>query len=109
MVEKITWVDRKSVLYHKGRKFKAGDVIPAGIIPASRLESFKADNKVVIGEIKVDKSIKQAKIFNADVQAQVIQHEEKEMDKPKRQYNKRKADESDFAGDMMQEISGGDE
>lgn len=114
MADKITWVDRKSVLYHNKRVFKAGDVIPADILPASRLESFKAENKVVIGEIKVDKSIKQTKLFNADIEAKVIQHEEKEImkqyeDKPKRQYNKRKADESDFVGDMMQEISGGDE
>ena len=94
MAEKITWIDRKSVLYHNKRVFKAGDVIPAGIIPPSRLESFKADNKVVIGEIKVDKSIKQTKLFNADIEAKVIQHEEKEIDKPKRG-RKSKAEEEE--------------
>ena len=114
MAEKITWIDRKSVLYHNKRVFKAGDVIPAGILPASRIESFKKDGKIIIGEIKVDKSIKQTKLFNADIEAKVIQHEENELiksckDKPKRQYNKRKAEDSDFVGDMMQEISEGDE
>jgi len=84
MADKITWIDRKSVLYHNKRVFKAGDVIPAGILPESRIATLKKEKKIVVGEIKVDKSIKQAKIFNADVQAQVIQHEEKEIDKPKR-------------------------
>ena len=84
MADKITWVDRKSVLYHNKRVFKAGDVIPAGILPDSRIATLKKEKKIVVGEIKVDKSIKQTKIFNADVQAQVIQHEEKEIDKPKR-------------------------
>ena len=109
MADKITWIDRKSVLYHNKRMFKAGDVIPADILPASRIESLKKDKKIVIGEIKVNKSIKTVKLFDADIEAQVIQHEEKEVDKPKRQYNKRKAEDSDFVGDMMQEISEGDE
>ena len=64
MADKITWVDRKSVLYHNKRMFKAGDVIPADILPASRIESLKKEKKIVVGEIKVDKSIKQTKIFN---------------------------------------------
>ena len=89
----ITW-QGPGVLYHKGRKFKAGDVIPAGILPASRIESFKKDGKIVVGEIKVDKSIKQTKLFNADIEAQVIQHEEKEIDKPKRG-RKSKAEEEE--------------
>ena len=89
----ITW-QGPGVLYHKGRKFKAGDVIPAGILPASRIESFKKDGKIVVGEIKVDKSIKQTKIFDADIEAQVIQHKEKEMDKPKRG-RKSKAEEEE--------------
>ena len=89
----ITW-QGPGVLYHKGRKFKAGDVIPAGILPASRIESFKKDGKIVVGEIKVDKSIKQTKLFNADIEAKVIQHEEKEIDKPKRG-RKSKAEEEE--------------
>ena len=99
MAEKITWIDRKSVLYHNNRTFKAGDVIPAGILPASRIESFKKDGKIVVGEIKVDKSIKQTKLFNADIKAKVIQHEESELiknyeDKPKRG-RKSKAEEEE--------------
>lgn len=103
----ITW-QGPGVLYHKGRKFKAGDVIPAGILPASRLESFKADNKVVIGEIKVDKSIKQTKLFDADIEAQVIQHEEKEIDKPKRgRKSKAEEDEEELARLIAEEEAEG--
>ena len=94
MADKITWIDRKSVLYHNKRVFKAGDVIPADILPASRIESLKKDKKIVIGEIKVNKSIKTVKLFDADIEAQVIQHKEKEMDKPKRG-RKSKAEEEE--------------
>ena len=99
MADKITWIDRKSVLYHNKRVFKAGDVIPADILPASRIESLKKDKKIVIGEIKVNKSIKTVKLFDADIEAQVIQHEENEImkqyeDKPKRG-RKSKAEEEE--------------
>ena len=72
-------------LYHKGRTFKAGDVIPAGILSVDRVSQFAHAKK-----IKVDKP-------------------EITEEKPKRQYNKRKTGDSDFVGDMMQEISEGDE
>ena len=77
-------------LYHKGRTFKAGDTIPAGILSADRVSEFAHK-----GKLKVDgpKELKP----------------EISEEKPKRQYNKRKADDSDFVGDMMQEISEGDE
>ena len=80
----ITW-QGPGVLYHKGRKFKAGDVIPAGILSADRVSEFAHAKK-----LKVDKP-------------------EITEEKVKRQYNKRKAGDSDFVGDMMQEISEGDE
>ena len=50
----ITW-QGPGVLYHKGRKFKAGDVIPAGILPESRIATLKKEKKSGGGEIKVDK------------------------------------------------------
>jgi len=103
----ITW-QGPGVLYHKGRKFKAGDVIPADILPASRIESFKKDGKIVVGEIKVDKSIKQTKIFDADIEAQVIQHKEKEMDKPKRgRKSKAEEEEEELARLIAEEESEG--
>lgn len=85
----ITW-QGPGILYHKGRKFKAGDVIPAGILSVDRVSEFAHAKK-----IKVDKPVE----LNTEISE----------DKPKRQYNKRKAGESDFVGDMMQEISEGDE
>lgn len=108
MADKITWIDRKSVLYHNKRMFKAGDVIPAGILSESRIEALKKEKKIVVGEIKVDKSIRQAKIFNADVQAQVIQHEEKEMDKPKMgRKSKAEEDEEELARLIAEEEAEG--
>lgn len=80
----ITW-QGPGVLYHKGRKFKAGEIIPAGILSADRVSEFAHAKK-----LKVDKP-------------------EITEEKVKRQYNKRKADESDIVGDLMQEISEGDE
>lgn len=71
----ITW-QGPGILYHKGRKFKAGDSIPAGILSVDRVSEFAHAKK-----IKVDKP-------------------ETSDDKPKRQYNKRKADDSDFVGDI---------
>ena len=85
----ITW-QGPGVLYHKGRKFKAGDVIPAGILSADRVSEFAHAKK-----LKVDKPV--------ELKPEISD------DKPKRQYNKRKAEDSDFVGDMMQEISEGDE
>lgn len=81
---KLTWIDKKSVLYHKGRTFKAGDTIPAGILPDSRIESFVKQKKIVEGEIKVDKTIKQTTLFNNPIESKVIQHEEVIEDKPKK-------------------------
>lgn len=108
MADKITWIDRKSVLYHNKRMFKAGDVIPAGILPESRIATLKKEKKIIIGEIKVDKSIRQTKIFNADVQAQVMQHEEKEMDKPKRgRKSKAEEDEEELARLIAEEEAEG--
>ena len=40
------------VLYHKGRKFKAGDVIPAGILSPDRLSEFVHSGKVKVDEVK---------------------------------------------------------
>ena len=85
----ITW-QGPGILYHKGRKFKAGDSIPAGILSVDRVSEFAHAKK-----IKVDKPVE----LNTEISE----------DKPKRQYNKRKADDSDFVGEMMQEISEGDE
>ena len=48
----IKW-NGPGVLYHKGRKFKAGDTIPAGILSPDRLSEF-----VHSGKIKVDETIK---------------------------------------------------
>jgi hypothetical protein len=75
MAEKITWIDKKSVLYHSKRMFKAGDVIPAGIIPSSRIETLKKEKKIAIGETKVDNSVKTVKLFDNEIEAKVIQHE----------------------------------
>jgi len=43
----ITW-QGPGVLYHKGRKFKAGDVIPAGILSADRVSEFAYAKKVKV-------------------------------------------------------------
>ena len=87
----ITW-QGPGTLYHKGRTFKAGDVIPAGILSVDRVSQFAHAKK-----IKVDKPV--------EPEGRILS----EGEKPKRQYNKRKSDDSDFVGDMMQEISEGDE
>jgi len=43
----ITW-QGPGVLYHKGRKFKAGDVIPAGILSADRVSEFAHAKKLKV-------------------------------------------------------------
>lgn len=48
----IKW-NGPGVLYHKGRKFKAGDTIPAGILSPDRLSEF-----VHSGKIKVEETVK---------------------------------------------------
>ena len=42
------------VLYHKGRKFKAGAEIPAGILSPDRLSEFVHSGKVKVSEIKME-------------------------------------------------------
>lgn len=44
----IKWIDEKSTLFLAGRRFKAGDVIPAKILSSGALASFKADGKVSV-------------------------------------------------------------
>lgn len=56
---KITWIDKKSVLYFNKRKFKAGDVIPAGILSQNRIDSLLSDKKIKIESapyLKIDMS-----------------------------------------------------
>jgi hypothetical protein len=43
----IKW-NGPGVLYHKGRKFKAGDIIPAGILSVDRLSEFAHNKKVKV-------------------------------------------------------------
>ena len=51
----ITW-QGPGVLYHKGRKFKAGDVIPAGILSSDRISEFAHKGKLKVDEVKEFKS-----------------------------------------------------
>lgn len=47
----IKW-NGPGVLYHKGRKFKAGDTIPAGILSPDRLSEFVHSGKAKVDEVK---------------------------------------------------------
>lgn len=47
----IKW-NGPGVLYHKGRKFKAGDTIPAGILSPDRLSEFVHSGKIKVDEVK---------------------------------------------------------
>lgn len=47
----IKW-NGPGVLYHKGRKFKAGAEIPAGILSPDRLSEFVHSGKIKVDEVK---------------------------------------------------------
>ena len=47
----ITW-QGPGTLYHKGRTFKAGDTIPAGILSADRISEFAHKGKLKVDEVK---------------------------------------------------------
>ena len=47
----ITW-QGPGTLYHKGRTFKAGDTIPAGILSADRVSEFAQKGKLKADEVK---------------------------------------------------------
>ena len=47
----ITW-QGPGTLYHKGRTFKAGDTIPAGILSADRISEFAHKGKLKADEVK---------------------------------------------------------
>ena len=49
----IKWIDKRSVLSSGNKSFKAGDVIPAGLLSQSRIEDLKKQGKIsVTGEIE---------------------------------------------------------
>lgn len=53
----IKW-NGPGVLYHKGRKFKAGAEIPAGILSPDRLSEFVHSGKVKVEETVKPKELK---------------------------------------------------
>jgi hypothetical protein len=46
----IKWTDKKSVLMYKGKIFKAGDAIPAGILSDNQIADFKSLKKIKVDE-----------------------------------------------------------
>jgi hypothetical protein len=46
----IKWTDKKSVLMYKGKIFKAGDAIPAGILSENQTADFKSLKKIKVDE-----------------------------------------------------------
>lgn len=52
---KVIWIDKKSILTSGRKKFKAGDIIPGGLLTASRIDELVKSKKIKIeGESKVE-------------------------------------------------------
>lgn len=61
----IKW-NGPGVLYHKGRKFKAGDTIPAGILSPDRLSEFVHSGKVKVNDF-TDKPVQTEQVYENGV------------------------------------------
>lgn len=57
---KVVWIDKRSILTSGKKKFKAGDIIPGGLLTASRIDELVKAKKIKIEgeEIKVKPEIK---------------------------------------------------
>jgi hypothetical protein len=82
---KITWIDKRSTLIKAGRKFKAGDIIPAGILSPERIDEFVDAGKILLGDPIPDPTVKTVEIMGMQVESHVIEGaREPEPDKPRR-------------------------
>lgn len=45
---KVIWIDKKSILTSGKKKFKAGDIIPGGLLTASRIDELVKAKKIKI-------------------------------------------------------------
>jgi hypothetical protein len=79
---KITWIDKKSTLLHGKNTYKAGDTIPAGILSASRLDTFVKAKKIRIGDPVADASVKVKTLMGLEVAAKVILPEPEPVPEP---------------------------
>ena len=62
-------------LYHKGRTFKAGDTIPAGILSADRVSEFAHKGKLKVDdpkELKPEVEIKPKKKSKAELEEEEL-------------------------------------
>jgi hypothetical protein len=79
----IKWIDKKSTLFFKGKSWKAGELVPAGIIPEYRLKHFEKSGKIQIGEDKQNEDIAQVIKPVEEISPEIGE------EKPKRIYKKR--------------------
>jgi hypothetical protein len=80
---KITWIDKRSTLIKAGRKFKAGDIIPAGILSVERIDEFVDAGKILLGDPIPDPTVKTVEIMGMRVESHVIEGaQEPEPEKP---------------------------
>ena len=42
----ITWIDKRSILLDRGKRYRAGDVIPAGVLAPDRITQLVTDKKI---------------------------------------------------------------
>lgn len=55
---KVVWIDKRSILTSGRKKFKAGDVIPGGLLTASRIDELVKAKKIKIeGEVKTETKV----------------------------------------------------
>ena len=62
---KVIWIDKRSILTSGKKKFKAGDIIPGGLLTASRIDGLVKAKKIKIeGEVDVKKVEPEIQIYD---------------------------------------------